>query len=395
MKPLGLYLHIPFCVRKCAYCDFVSYPGRQDDIPRYLDALAQEFDWYRERGLFDVYAVQTVFVGGGTPSLAAEPLAAFFERFQETLLMNAVEVTVETNPGTIGLPGLQRLFQAGCRRLSIGVQSFHDRELRTLGRIHSAHDAEMCIEAARAAGFLNLSLDLMFGIPGSTLANWEQTVQRALDFAPEHISAYNLTIEDETPFGRQQQDGTLRLPDEETQLAMYDAVIAMLTAAGYEQYEISNFARPGYRSQHNPIYWRNEEYLGLGAAAYSYLGGYRYWNEVLLDVYMHKCGELDSSRVTGAIHLELPYPSTVVGQETLNVEAMMGETVMMCLRLCEGLNLAWFQQRFGQAFTRVYAPQIARLTSDRLIELTPTHVRLTYRGLRLANDVLQHFLTLP
>lgn len=390
MKPLGLYLHVPFCVRKCAYCDFVSYAGRQADIPRYLDAVAREFDWYRERGLFDEYAVQTVYVGGGTPSLAAESLAAFFERFQEILLKNAEEVTVEANPGTIGLLGLRRLFQAGCRRLSIGVQSFHDRELRTLGRIHSAHDAEMCIEAARSAGFRNLSLDLMFGIPGSTLADWGQNVARALVFAPEHVSAYNLTIEEGTPFWQQQQEGKLHLPDEETQLAMYDAAIDLLTVAGYAHYEISNFARSGYRSQHNQIYWRNEEYLGLGAAAHSYLNGCRYWNESSLDAYIAAV-----SPVKTANPEQGKYPPTVVGQEILNAEAAMGETVMMCLRLCEGLNLAWFQQRFGQAFARAYAPQIARLTSDRLIELTPTHIRLTPRGLRLANNVLQHFLTLP
>ncbi len=390
MKPLGLYLHVPFCVRKCAYCDFVSYPGRQADIPRYVDAVAQEFLWYRERGLFEKYVIQTVFVGGGTPSLDAEPLAALFERFQDTLLKNAEEVTVEVNPGTIGLSGLQRLFQSGCRRLSIGVQSFREAELRILDRIHSVRDAETCIEAARTAGFRNLSLDLMFGIPGSTLASWEQVVQRALDVAPEHISAYNLTIEDETPFGRQLQDGTLRLPDEETQLAMYDAVIAMLAAAGYEQYEISNFARPGYRSQHNQIYWRNEEYLGLGAAAYSYLDGCRYWNESSLDRYM---------AAVLPVRVQNPdremYPPTAVGQETLNAEAMMGETVMMCLRLCEGLNLAWFRQRFGQAFECVYLPQITRLTADGLLEATSTHIRLTPRGMRLANDVLQQFLALP
>ena len=390
MKPLGVYLHIPFCVRKCAYCDFVSYSGRDADIPRYVDAVAQELRWYRERGLFDDYAAQTVYVGGGTPSLAAEPLAAFFERFQDTLLANATEVTVEVNPGTIGLPGLRRLFQAGCRRLSIGAQSFHDDELQTLGRIHSIREAETCIEAARRAGFRNLSLDLMFGIPGSTLADWKQNMRRALDFAPEHLSAYNLTIEENTPFGTQQQDGTLRLPDEETQLAMYDSAIDMLAAAGYEQYEISNFARPGYRSQHNQIYWRNEEYLGLGAAAYSYLNGCRSWNESSLDAYFAAISP-DTVRPSAW----KGYPPTVAGQERLNAEAMMGETVMMCLRLCDGLNLAWFQQRFGQMFERLYAPQIAQLTADGLLELTPTHVRLTPRGMRLANDALQQFLALP
>ena len=390
MKPLGVYLHIPFCVRKCAYCDFVSYSGRDADIPRYVDAVAQELRWYRERGLFDDYAAQTVYVGGGTPSLAAEPLAAFFERFQDTLLANATELTVEVNPGTIGVSGLQRLFQAGCRRLSIGVQSFCDDELRTLGRIHSVREAETCIEAARRAGFRNLSLDLMFGIPGSTLADWKQNMRRALDFAPEHLSAYNLTIEENTPFGTQQQDGTLRLPDEETQLAMYDSAIDMLAAAGYEQYEISNFARPGYRSQHNQIYWRNEEYLGLGAAAYSYLNGCRSWNESSLDAYFAAISP-DTVRPSAW----KGYPPTVAGQERLNAEAMMGETVMMCLRLCDGLNLAWFQQRFGQMFERLYAPQIVQLTADGLLELTPTHVRLTPRGMRLANDALQQFLALP
>jgi len=390
MKPLGLYLHLPFCIHKCAYCDFVSYSGRQANIPRYVEAVARELLWYRDRGLFDEYEINTIYVGGGTPSLAVQSLALFFEQFRETLFANAEEMTVEVNPGTIGLAGLRLLYQAGCRRLSIGVQSFHEHELRALGRIHSVREAELCIEAARTAGFVNLSLDVMFGIPGSTPASWEETIQRTLAFLPEHVSAYNLTIEEGTLFWQQQQSGELLLPDDDTQVSMYDMAIKMLTAAGYDHYEISNFARPGHRSQHNQMYWRNEEYLGLGAAAYSYLNGCRYWNEASLD------GYLSAVNSTGDTHADKEmHPPAVAGQEILNVEATMGETLMMCLRLCEGVKLAWFQQRFGQALDRMYAPQIARLTADGLLEATSTYLRLTHRGLLFANDVLQEFLANP
>ena len=383
MTPIGLYVHVPFCVRKCAYCDFASYSGRDADLPAYMDALAREAAWHAARGAFDEYAVRTAYVGGGTPSLAADRLADFLAAHRMWLFPNAEEITIEANPGTIGLPGLRRLFDAGCNRLSIGLQSLHDRELRTLGRIHSRDDALRCVQAARQAGFRNLSLDLMFGIPGATLADWLATLRETIALAPEHVSAYNLTIEAGTPFAELREQGKLNLPDDGAQVEMYDAAVAELAAAGYEQYEISNFARPGFRSQHNQIYWRNEEYIGLGAAAHSYLRGCRYWNASALDDYLVR------SRSDAP---PSDFPPTVDGHETLDLAGAMGETMMMQLRLRDGVDLRQFQRRFGLSIKAVYGEQIAELCAEGLLEINQTRLRLTMRGVRFANEAAQRFL---
>ena len=383
MTPIGLYVHVPFCVRKCAYCDFASYSGRDADLPAYMDALAREAAWHATRGAFDEYAVRTVYVGGGTPSLAADRLADFLAAHRMWLFPNAEEITIEANPGTIGLPGLRRLFDAGCNRLSIGLQSLHDRELRTLGRIHSRDDALRCVQAARQAGFRNLSLDLMFGIPGATLADWLATLRETIALAPEHVSAYNLTIEAGTPFAELREQGKLNVPDDDAQAEMYDAAVAELAAAGYEQYEISNFARPGFRSQHNQIYWRNEEYIGLGAAAHSYLRGCRYWNASALDDYLAR------SRSDAP---PSDFPPTVDGHETLDLAGTMGETMMMQLRLRDGVDLRQFQRRFGLSIEAVYGEQIAELCAEGLLEIDQTRLRLTTRGVRFANEAAQRFL---
>ena len=383
MTPIGLYVHVPFCVRKCAYCDFASYSGRDADLPAYMDALAREAAWHAARGAFDEYAVRTVYVGDETPSLAADRLADFLAAHRTRLFPNAEEITIEANPGTIGLPGLRRLFDAGCNRLSIGLQSLHDRELRTLGRIHSRDDALRCAQAARQAGFRNLSLDLMFGIPGATLADWLTTLRETIALATEHISAYNLTIEAGTPFAELREQGKLNVPDDDAQAEMYDAAVAELAAAGYEQYEISNFARPGFRSQHNQIYWRNEEYIGLGAAAHSYLRGCRYWNASALDDYLAR------SRSDAP---PSDFPPTVDGHETLDLAGTMGETMMMQLRLRDGVDLRQFQRRFGLSIEAVYGKQIAELCAEGLLEINQTRLRLTTRGVRFANEAAQRFL---
>lgn len=383
MTPIGLYVHVPFCVRKCAYCDFASYSGRDADLPAYMDALAREAAWHAARGAFEAYAVRTVYVGGGTPSLAADRLADFLTAHRARLFPNAEEITIEANPGTIGLPGLRRLFDAGCNRLSIGLQSLHDRELRTLGRIHSRDDALRCVQAARQAGFRNLSLDLMFGIPGATLADWLTTLRETIALAPEHISAYNLTIEAGTPFAELREQGKLDAPDDDAQVEMADAAVAELAGAGYEQYEISNFARTGFRSQHNQIYWRNEEYLGLGAAAHSYLRGRRYWNAASLDTYLAR------SRSDAP---PSDFPPTADGHETLDLAGTMGETMMMQLRLRDGVDMRQFQRRFGLSIEAVYGEQIAELCAEGLLEIDQTRLRLTTRGVRFANEAVQRFL---
>ena len=392
MIPLGLYIHIPFCMRKCAYCDFVSYAGQEDKIPQYFQTLQQELVWYLQQRVFDTYQPHTLYIGGGTPSLATQELIIFFRMLHESLVFDDIdEITIEVNPGTITLQQFQQLRQAGIDRVSIGVQSLNNTELHVLGRIHTCEEALQCFSSARQTGFQNINLDLMFGIPGSRLQQWRDSLQQAISLHPEHISMYDLTIEEGTLFWQEQQQGKLSLPDEETQLEMYETGIAVLQQAGYEHYEISNFALPGYRSQHNQIYWRNEDYLGLGAGAYSYLHGRRYWNFAELEAYIARGLATGCSQNMYNALSEF-YPLTVEGEECLNKEQRIGETVMMNLRMIEGISLSSFQQRFGRSLETMYAQPLEILHDLGLVEITKHHLRLTPKGILFSNEVFQEFL---
>lgn len=369
-----MYIHLPFCVRKCPYCDFVSYAGREDRIPAYFEALTRELEGYIRQGIFREYTAATLYVGGGTPSLATDELLAFLRQHPAIFAAESLrEKTIEINPGTASGSTFQQLYHGGFNRVSVGVQSFHETELTALGRIHTRDDAIACLHAARDAGFQNISLDLIFGLPDADVAAWNSSLAQAIAFKPEHISTYNLTLEEDTLFWKQAQAGTFDLPDEETQLALYETAIATLAATGYEQYEISNFARPGYRSQHNQIYWSNEEYLGLGAAAHSYLHGRRWWNHRNLETY-----------ITGGSH--------VAGEERLTKRATIGETMMMNLRVLEGVSITAFQQRFGQSIDSVYAETLPKLCSLGLLERRGDRLRLTPRGVLLSNEIFREFL---
>jgi oxygen-independent coproporphyrinogen-3 oxidase len=303
-----------------------------------------------------------------------------------------LESTIEVNPSTISFSQFQQLHQAGFNRVSIGVQSFHDRELRVLGRIHTSDEAIACFQAARRAGFRNVSLDLIFGIPDSDLTTWRASLDTTISLKPEHISTYNLTIEEGTPFWEHKQQGQLTLPDEDLQLEMYRSGIMVLTKAGYEQYEISNFALPGHRCHHNQIYWKNEEYLGLGAGAYSYLKGRRYWNYTDLETYIHSC--LDGHHFGSGAHLEdsILSPPTTAGEERLDLLNIIGETIIMNLRMLEGIDITTFDQRFGQSLETLFAKPLEKLRSLELIEIQNDHLRLTKKGIALSNEVFQEFV---
>ena len=389
MTQIGVYLHIPFCVKKCAYCDFVSYSGKEQKIPAYFAALRQELDWYGQRHFFEDYTPVMLYAGGGTPSLTTAELIRFLQKTEECFAVkNLQERTIEVNPGTITSTRFQQLRQAGFNRVSIGIQSLHNAELAILGRIHGREEAIGCVDAARNAGFENISVDLIFGIPGSGLAHWQHTVEQAMRLHPQHVSLYNLTVEENTPFWDLQQQGKLSLPDEDTQLAMYALGISLLEAAGYEQYEISNFALPGYRSQHNQIYWRNEHYLGLGAGATSYLRGYRYTNTPDLEAYLAGAASI----AAGQCQADALYPPTVVAAESLDLAGTPGETIMMNLRLLEGIDLKAFQERFGINLEDEYANTLDKLQALELLEIQENSIRLTSKGILLSNEVFQEFL---
>jgi oxygen-independent coproporphyrinogen-3 oxidase len=373
MCSVGLYIHIPFCQAKCAYCDFASYAGCEALFVPYLDALRREMRLARR-------VCHTLYVGGGTPTiLPASDLAALIESARQTFGLGPdAEVTVEANPGTVDAASLRQLGKAGVCRLSLGVQSLDDGMLRLLGRIHTAEQAHLAVRDARAAGFDNLSLDLIFGLPGQTLAQWQEDVRRVLDLSPEHLSLYALTVEENTPLAASIEAGELRAPDDDLAAEMYAWAEEMLAEARLVHYEISNWALPGHACQHNLIYWRNEPYVGLGAAAHSWYDGVRRSN-------LRVPGEYIDVLRAGR--------SPIDEEEAIDPALEMGETMMMGLRLLEeGVSFARFTRRFGVSMDDVYRSQIEGLITRGLLARTPDRIHLTKRGHLLGNQVFAEFL---
>ena len=383
IRPVAVYVHIPFCAKHCAYCDFNTYVERaQSGLVQATVAAIQRDIERAGRELAardDSVVVPTIFFGGGTPTfLLGEQLASILRTVQDNFAVAPhAEISSEANPGSSDATKFAAMRAAGFNRLSIGVQSFDDGLLVALDRFHTAGEAERALQAAREAGFTNLNLDLMFGLPKQNLPLWEATLERALALGTEHLSLYALTLEPGTRFERLDAGGKLDLPDEDVELNMYERSIALLTAAGLEHYEVSNFARPGYRSQHNQVYWRNEEYLGIGPGAASYLDGRRWKRERLPARY--------NAKVEAGADL-------AVESECLAAEGTLGETMMLGLRLRDGLPLQTIRHRFGIDPLTYFEAQIARLQSEDLITLDSDTLRLTHRGLLFANDALGAFL---
>lgn len=375
LKRVSIYVHIPFCARRCAYCDFNTYAWRGSIVRDTLDAICQHIASVDAEDII----VPTIFFGGGTPSLP-EPeriiriLDTIRSRFR---VLPDAEISIEANPGTVDRSRFAALRQAGFNRLSMGVQAFDDHLLKALGRIHTSGEAIRSYEAARTAGFENINLDLMFALPDQTMRQWQHTLRIAVSLQPEHLSCYALTIEPHTPFYTMYQRGQLNLPDEQTDLRMYQYTIRTLTRAGYEHYEISNFARPGYRCRHNMVYWRNEQYLGFGPGAVSYLHGVRW-----------KCLS-NPRRYVKAVREGLPL---VEEKEHLDADASLGETIMLMLRLRDGVDVKAVEERYGVNLAQRYAHQLNRLRRLRLLEVTPEHWRITPKGLPIANTICAEFL---
>ena len=376
----GLYVHLPFCRQKCFYCDFPSYAGQEGRMAVYVEALLGELA--REGAPLRAAwgPPRTVYLGGGTPTALPpalmERLLAGLREFLAAA-PDALEFTCECNPGTVDAAYLSLLRAGGVNRLSLGVQTFDDALLRRIGRIHTAAEVCAAVRQARAAGFRNLSLDLMYGLPGQTLAGLEMSVQQALALAPQHISIYGLQVEEGTPFARAQAAGQLALPTEEESEVMYDYMTAALPAAGYARYEISNFARPGFESRHNLGYWQDVPYLGVGAAAHSYLGGQRYENPRGIEEY------LAALRADGRARRE---------EEPLTRATSMEEFAFLALRTARGIDRARFAARFGCELASVYADAIARMRARGFLEEDVQGVRLTPLGMKYGNWVFEAFL---
>jgi len=377
-RPAGLYVHIPFCRKKCAYCDFCSYSGLEALIPAYVDALIQETQlraaaWQGTR--FD-----SLYLGGGTPSLLApEQVDRLLRAIRQRLDLDLrAEITIEANPGTVGREQLAALCQAGINRLSLGFQSLQAGELTLLGRIHDTQTALGAFHDARRAGFANLSLDLMFGLPHQTLDAWRDTLRQVVALAPEHLSLYALTVEAGTPLAQSIDQGRLPHPDDDLATDMYELAQETLARAAMEQYEISNWAAgPNLVSRHNLHYWHNERYLGLGAAATSYDGLDRATHTPDPTAYIAEISR-------GALrYAEVERPSR---------EQRMDETMMLGLRLTEGVARNAFRERFGVEMEAVYRQAIGDLVEANLLESDDRGIRLSPPGRLLGNRVFGRFL---
>ena len=384
-RPLAVYVHIPFCARHCAYCDFNTYVEKaQSPLPRAtVDAICRDIERSSRQDdagrPLGARPVETVFFGGGTPTyLSGEQLARILHTIYDCFpVLPDAEITSEANPGSSDAAKFAAMRAAGFNRLSIGVQSFDDTLLVALDRFHTSGEAENAFRLARDAGFDNLNLDLMFALPKQTPRLWEASLERALSLGTEHLSLYALTLEAGTRFERLHAGGKLDLPDEDAELLMYERSIALMCSAGYDHYEVSNFARPNFRSRHNQVYWRNAEYLGVGPGAVSYLNGRRFKRERLPARYNAKI----------AANADL-----VIESECLTPLQTLGETLMLGLRLRDGLPLAPIRDRFNIDPLAHFAPQIAKLTERGLLTLTDDTLRLTHSGLLLANDALSEFV---
>lgn len=376
---LGLYIHVPFCVAKCRYCDFISYPYTGTAAANYFHALDIELELYGRVIAEPEKELDSVFIGGGTPTstpviMLQELLAKVKEQFH---LLPECEITVEANPGTVNRHYLERLRESGVNRLSIGVQSFQDSLLALLGRIHTAAAAVEAVHAARAAGFTNLNVDLIFGIPGQSTEDWLASLKQAINLGPTHVATYGLQLEPGTPLAQAVSGGELAPCPEDQELYMYQTAIDYLTGQGYEHYEISNFAQPGRESSHNLKYWLNQPYLGVGPAAYSYLHGERYANDP--DI-----GDYAASLNRGKLPIK--------EKETPTSRQEMAETMFMGLRLLRGVDLENFYWRFGRRAEDIYRGEIAFLQKAGLVEIAAGCLRLTAKGLPLGNEVFKEFV---
>ena len=368
----AIYLHVPFCRRKCGYCSFVSCAGREGDIPMYVAALRHEL---RERSTGA--GVPTVFFGGGTPSLlSAAQVGGILDEIRAGFeLAPDAEITLEANPGTIDETYLAALRRAGVNRLSLGVQRLDDTDLARLGRIHTAAEAREAFTAARRAGFDNVSLDLIYGLPDDSLDAWRQSLEAAVTLAPEHLSFYALTLEEDTPLGEAIAGGEVPTPDADLAAGQYELAEDILGVAGYEHYEISNWAKPGYECRHNLVYWDNGDYLGLGVAAHSSEDGRRYANTDDLDEYLEN---------NGFAPLAL--------DETLDEATRCAETLILGLRQGRGIDVAEMSSRLGFDVSAAYFNRFAELAVAGLLEEKDGRFRLTRRGRLLGNEVFWRLL---
>jgi len=372
MKTLGLYIHIPFCKAKCGYCDFNSYAGKEEYMESYFSALMKEVEAAAKKYPLPV---DTIYFGGGTPTFVDTKytcgvLGRIKELFEQC---SNCEISIECNPGTIGYEGLKKLHDAGFNRLSIGLQSADNGCLKSLGRIHTFEEFSECFKSARIAGFENISLDLMYGLPDQTMKEWKETLECVAKFGTEHISCYSLKVEEGTPFAKRR----LNLPDDDIVADMYELAVEFLAEKGYDRYEISNFAKIGCESRHNLKYWKCDEFVGIGAGAFSCVNGVRFSNVSDLKEY------IEGIELKG---------SAVENTETLSDFDKMSEFVFLGLRLKNGISESEFQNRFNLNIDEIFKSQIEKYTKMGFLIRENGFISFSDKGFFVSNTILSEFV---
>ena len=371
-QEISLYIHIPFCVRKCLYCDFPSFSGMDGMFEDYVRRLCREMG--EAAPSFQGIGVKSVFFGGGTPSILPPALMGrIMDKIMSAYDVNSdAEISMEANPGTLDAAKLREYKSMYFNRLSMGLQAWQDRLLERLGRIHRGGEFEDNFLQARDSGFKNINVDLMFSLSGQTMDDWQETLEKVIRLDPEHISAYSLIIEEGTPFFDMYEKGQITETDENTDRRMYYLAKEMLSDKGFRQYEISNFAKEGFECRHNITYWRTEEYRGFGLGAHSYVDGTRFHNSADMKEYMAGGGRLD--------------------MEKLTPEEMQEEFMFMGLRMNEGISREEFLKRFKTDITSVYGQEISELISEGLLTENNGRISLTDRGIDVSNQVFEKFI---
>ncbi|HEL1200823.1 TPA: oxygen-independent coproporphyrinogen III oxidase [Streptococcus equi subsp. zooepidemicus] len=371
-KPTSAYVHIPFCTQICYYCDFSKVFIKNQPVDAYLEALIKEFESYQ------ISSLKTLYIGGGTPTaITAKQLDYLLSHLQQHLQLDQLEeFTIEANPGDLTEDKIAVLGQSAVNRISLGVQTFNDKQLKQIGRSHTEAQIYTTIASLKEAGFQNMSIDLIYALPGQTIQQVKENVAKALSLDIPHLSLYSLILEHHTVFMNKMRRGKLQLPTEDLEAEMFEYIISEMEANGFEHYEISNFTKPGFESRHNLMYWNNDEYFGCGAGASGYLNGIRYRNRVPIQHYLKAVAEGNAR----------------LSEEPLTKEEMMEEELFLGLRKKSGVSVSRFQEKFGLSFESRYGPVVRELQAQGLLVKDKDFVRMTKKGLFLGDSVAEKFI---
>ena len=378
-KEFGIYIHIPFCKKKCYYCDFISYQNKTELVEKYIESICSEIEDWKKGINIKQYNVTTIYIGGGTPSYIEPKHISKILKHLNSFINNNVEVTIEVNPGTVINSKLEKYKESGINRISIGLQETHDELLKTIGRIHNYEEFLNTYNWARGVGFKNINIDLMIGLPNQTIQDIKENLEKVLKLKPEHISVYSLILEEGTRLEKQIEKGMLTLPDEDSERAMYWYVKNTLEKNGFNHYEISNFAKPKKESKHNINCWKQHQYRGFGIAAHSYIEGVRFSNTTSLEEYIENISKED-------------FRKNIRVHERQKEESMKKEYMLLGLRKLEGVSITEFKNKYKENPLFLYKHELNELVQEKLIIIGGDRIKLTNKGLDLANLVWEKFV---